>query len=65
MVFPLKFLISIVYNHLQYVSYLYKPSRLKHCKNSSFKVENFKIFDPTGACWGKKFPGEGEGGKND
>jgi len=57
------------------VSYLYKPCRLvknslKWCKNSSFKVENFKIFlggyAPPPAppavvvgkqvkdCWGKK-----------
>jgi len=50
------------------VSYLYKPCRLvknslKWCKNSSFKVENFKIFLAPPAvvvgkqvndCWGKK-----------
>ena len=48
-------------HHLQCVSYLYKPCRLvknslKWCKNSSFKVENFKISwgaTPTGACWEK------------
>ena len=52
-VFPLmdQFSISINDNHhLQCVSYLYTnpvdwfKNSLKWCKNSSFKVENFKIF---------------------
>ena len=45
------FLISIIDNHhLQCVSYLYTnpvdwfKNSLKWCKNSSFKVESFKIF---------------------
>ena len=48
--FPLLILILLIYNHhLQCVSYFYKPCRLvknslKWCKNSSFKVENLKIF---------------------
>ena len=51
MVFPI---LNFHHHYLQCVSYLYTPSRLvknspKRCKNSSFKVENFKIFAPTGA----------------
>ena len=34
-------------------------------KTHLLRLKTSKFFDPTGACWGKKFPGEGEGGKND
>ena len=56
--FPHSYSLNLIIDnhHLQCVSYLHKPSRLvksvfKWCKNSLFKVENFKI---EGWGWGKK-----------